>query len=676
MGRRKLSSLSLSKGDVGLDGDRAHKDARLARRTSKRQRRQIQLEEKVCMDDSVLDAVEGLRTHVDVKSHRNKLESMCQADDIEATEAQKLYQEMIQDGFRRVRVVRGNTERCVDEVQGDLCMHIPRNTYSLDGLESFLSGQQDIPTIDVNTQEEGPSMTFLQLKEYFSKPRRKRDRLLNIVSFNLGETDYGDYIVPPVAVRDLDLATCVWPTRNDEARPNTLTYLLMGPAGAYTDWHVDMGGSSVWYHIVSGCKIFLAAPPTKFNRQKFVEWSTTMSQSEFLGDKLRGLVRIKLQAGDTLFLPGGWFHAVSTPKDSIVVGGNFVCPLHYENILQVMEIEKKLKVKADFQYPQHQKLMYYAAGQLLGKIRKAQSSHQQFWCKGISEWEVQGLPYLIKYLERTLYRHGPQKASKDQPVEGDVEAIVEALKLQWQCINTSDIGAQNYNKNYESVERLPSSETPSSAATREAGYEEMAVDASVQMDKSLSSSQEPTKGAEPEKRKDEMRMTQKPKENKSQDGSLAATLREIATPPLKKYNVDEEDLKTISEIKQILAKTTKLNASCSPDLISDGDESSLKRVEEADAPASPEEESLPVAPPEKPGSAEPVVAHQVEDQKMPQSPVIRKSKHGLKPKDMRKGGFLREKPSAEPTAAEKTRLEALQRYATSQALQPLSRQGM
>ena len=96
MGRRKLSSLSLSKGDVGLDGDRAHKDARLARRTSKRQRRQIQLEEKVCMDDSVLDAVEGLRTHVDVKSHRNKLESMCQADDIEATEAQKLYQEMIQ----------------------------------------------------------------------------------------------------------------------------------------------------------------------------------------------------------------------------------------------------------------------------------------------------------------------------------------------------------------------------------------------------------------------------------------------------------------------------------------------------------------------------------------------------------------------------------------------------
>ena len=670
----------LSKGDVDLDDNDAQEDkSLLERRTSKRQRRQIHLEEKVCMDDSVLDAVEGLRARVDVKAHRNKLERSCEAEEIQATEPVNLYQELMHSGFRNVKVVRGNTERCVEEVRGDLCMHIPTSICSLDGLERFLGGYEGIPTIDVNTQEEGPSMSFVQLKEYFSKPRAKRNRLLNVVSFNLGETECGDYIVPPVAVRDLDLVTRAWPVTDSEAKPDTLTYLLMGPAGAYTDWHVDMGGSSVWYHVISGCKVFLAAPPTEFNRNQFVEWSTTMAQSEFLGDKLRGLVRIKLKAGDTLFLPGGWFHAVSTPEDSIVIGGNFVCPLHFENILHVIEIEKKLKVKADFQYPQHQKLMYYAAGQLLGKIRKAQSSRQQLWCKGISEWEIQGLPYLIKYLERTMCRHGHQNASRGVSAGGDVEAIVEALKLQWQCLGTNSVGVQKCNKNHGSVERLPSSETPSSAATREAGYgEEMAVDASVQMDKSSSSSQEQAKDAELDKRKNEECTIKETKEDRSLiDGSSAKALREIPTPPVKKYNVDEEDLKTISEIKQILAKTTQIHISCSPDAVSDGDDSSTKRIDQTDALASLEKDCLPAAvPPKKSGPAEPVAVHQVETQRAPQSPVSRKSKQGLKPRDLKKGGFLREKPSAEPTAAEKARLEALHRHAISgQGLQPLSRPG-
>ena len=33
-----------------------------------------------------------------------------------------------------------------------------------------------------------------------------------------------------------------------------LLYALMSPEGAFTDFHVDFGGSSVWYHIVSGRK--------------------------------------------------------------------------------------------------------------------------------------------------------------------------------------------------------------------------------------------------------------------------------------------------------------------------------------------------------------------------------------------------------------------------------------
>ena len=31
-----------------------------------------------------------------------------------------------------------------------------------------------------------------------------------------------------------------------------LVYVLSSPAGSFTDFHVDFGGSCVWYHIVSG----------------------------------------------------------------------------------------------------------------------------------------------------------------------------------------------------------------------------------------------------------------------------------------------------------------------------------------------------------------------------------------------------------------------------------------
>ncbi len=52
----------------------------------------------------------------------------------------------------------------------------------------------------------------------------------------------------------------------------------MGPAGAYIDFHIDMGGTSVWYHVISGCKVFVIAPPSEANLQAFEEWSSSPVQ--------------------------------------------------------------------------------------------------------------------------------------------------------------------------------------------------------------------------------------------------------------------------------------------------------------------------------------------------------------------------------------------------------------
>ena len=68
--------------------------------------------------------------------------------------------------------------------------------------------------------------------------------------------------------------TKLWPTElNDgsstwgtaDERPSFENYVLMGTKGSFTQWHIDMGGSSVWYHVHRGQKIFLLVPPTKKN---------------------------------------------------------------------------------------------------------------------------------------------------------------------------------------------------------------------------------------------------------------------------------------------------------------------------------------------------------------------------------------------------------------------------
>ena len=79
-----------------------------------------------------------------------------------------------------------------------------------------------------------------------------------------------------------------------------------------------------------GEKVFYLIRPTEDNLVKYERWMAAKDQSEiFLGDEVDACFRLVLQAGQTLFIPTGWIHAVLTTTDSIVFGGNF---LHSFNI--------------------------------------------------------------------------------------------------------------------------------------------------------------------------------------------------------------------------------------------------------------------------------------------------------------------------------------------------------
>jgi len=134
----------------------------------------------------------------------------------------------------------------------------------------------------------------------------------------------------------------------------------MSVKGCYTDFHIDFGGTSVWYHILKGYKIFWLIPPTEKNIQLYEQWLLSGKQTDiFFGDTVEQCSRLELTAGNTFFIPTGWIHAVYTSEDSLVFGGNFLHSFAIEKQLRVAQVEDVTKVPSKFRYPFYNEMLWY-----------------------------------------------------------------------------------------------------------------------------------------------------------------------------------------------------------------------------------------------------------------------------------------------------------------------------
>ena len=80
--------------------------------------------------------------------------------------------------------------------------------------------------------------------------------------------------------------------------------------------------------------------------------------------------QIDLLAGQTLIIPGAWIHAVYTPLDSLVFGGNY---LHCYNIvrqLQVYVIELRTHVGKAYRFPHFKSVNWFVLCSLLPIAKK------------------------------------------------------------------------------------------------------------------------------------------------------------------------------------------------------------------------------------------------------------------------------------------------------------------
>ena len=325
-----------------------------------------------------------------------------------------------------------------------ICDNVP--DYGQDGLDMVVpqaltvrqvaelyGPEEKVEVIDVKSQNgENKKWNMRRWADYYENPNNKVVR--NVISLEVSQSRLGRLIKRPQIVRDLDLQDSVWPEEllAKGEYPRVQFYCLMSVADCFTDFHIDFGGSSVFYHILKGKKTFLFIPPKEKHLKKYEEWCMSPAQNwTFLGDQTKECYRVDLSEGDTMLIPSGWIHAVWTPEDSLVIGGNFLTRMSFGMQLRVAQVEKATGVARKFRYPHFQKLHWYVALRYLqedpvpanvrdllhrgGVFRREVPAYHGFDAWGensraglenyqaryYSQPELEGLPDLARYLFRT-----------------------------------------------------------------------------------------------------------------------------------------------------------------------------------------------------------------------------------------------------------------------------------
>lgn len=248
-------------------------------------------------------------------------------------------------------------------------LQVPSQNFTINDVRMCVGSKRILDVMDVNTQK-NLEMTMKDWQKYYEDPNKKK--LLNVISLEFSHTKLENYVQSPRIVREIDWVDVVWPRKLKNAQvdgtnsldemmyPKVQKYCLMSVKNCFTDFHIDFGGTSVWYHILKGSKVFWLIPPTQENLLAYEKWVLSGKQSdEFFGDKVEKCGRVYLTAGNTFLIPTGWIHAVYTPQDTLVFGGNFLHSYGIVKQLKVAQVEDTTKVPQKFRYPFFTEMLWY-----------------------------------------------------------------------------------------------------------------------------------------------------------------------------------------------------------------------------------------------------------------------------------------------------------------------------
>lgn len=80
------------------------------------------------------------------------------------------------------------------------------------------------------------------------------------------------------------------------------------------------------------------------------------------------MYKVELQPDDTLTIPTGWIHAVHTPEDALVFGGNYLHSLNIDIQLAVYRIELATRVPQKYRFPHFVRLCWMVAQRYVDRL--------------------------------------------------------------------------------------------------------------------------------------------------------------------------------------------------------------------------------------------------------------------------------------------------------------------
>ncbi|KXJ79915.1 hypothetical protein RP20_CCG027550 [Aedes albopictus] len=128
------------------------------------------------------------------------------------------------------------------------------------------------------------------------------------IEYMRNTTDDNDYDIP-LYFRDV-----LFKHAGEERRP-LYQWFVMGPGRSGTGIRIDPLGTSAWNALISGHKrwcLFPTHTPKELFKTKQLDWPSDCKPLEVLQGP-----------GETVFVPGGWWHVVLNMDDTIAVTQNF-----------------------------------------------------------------------------------------------------------------------------------------------------------------------------------------------------------------------------------------------------------------------------------------------------------------------------------------------------------------
>uniref|UniRef100_A0A8P4GS49 [histone H3]-dimethyl-L-lysine(36) demethylase n=1 Tax=Dicentrarchus labrax TaxID=13489 RepID=A0A8P4GS49_DICLA len=337
----------------------------------------------------------------------------------------------------------GLRDPIVFEKPDGLGLKMPGADFSVNSVKMHVGSRRMIDVMDVSTQK-GTEMSMAQWTRYYETPPCQREKLYNVISLEFSHTKLENLVQRPATVDLIDWVDNMWPRHlkerqrdstnsiNDMQYPKVQKYCLMSVEGCYTDFHVDLGGTSVWYHILRGSKVFWLIPPTPQNLELYENWVLSGKQGDvFLGDRASDCQRIELKQGCTFIIPSGWIHAVYTPVDSMVFGGNFLHSFNIPMQLNICNIEDRTRVPVKFRYPFYYEMCWYVLERYVFSLTKTSYLTPEFQkhSLGIGLKKPSGSDLANEQVEEEV-GDSDEEASEQQSDKAAVKVHMTPLELE------------------------------------------------------------------------------------------------------------------------------------------------------------------------------------------------------------------------------------------------------